>query len=179
MNIFKNKVKTEFANEHKIFDFVVDGIDRLRRQRVQYKEYYSPASFAIEWSSVSINLGRQAGHTLASNMLYGHYEKMGYKVFIISYNKTKALGVRDYSQHTGNYIPEERCIGIRSALNPDFWRGVSFDKTIFIIDASMRSFTDTVGCLSKMSDNLITAKERPFFIGLGSNYSIKLIFNKR
>lgn len=169
MNIFKNKVKTEFANEHKIFNFVVDGIDRLRRKRIDYQEYYNPVSFAVEWSSVSINLGRQAGHTLACNMLYGYYEKLGYKVFIISHNKTRAMSVRDYSHHTGNYIPEKRCISIRSALNPDFWRGITFDKTIFIVDNSMRSFADTVECLSKMSINLITAKERPFFIGLGLN----------
>lgn len=158
----------EFAEEKKIFDFVTEGLSRLAKNRKDLEELYSPVNLAVELSTVSINLGRQAGHTLASSMLYGHYTKLGYKVFVISHNKSCAMSIRDMERTTGVYVPKNRCFSIRTALNPETWRGITFDKTIFIVDNSMKQLSETVESIANM-ESFKYAQEKPFFIGLGRN----------
>lgn len=162
-----NLVK-EFAEEKKIFDFVTEGLSRLSKNRQDLEGLYSPLSLAVEMSTISINLGRQAGHTLASSMLYGHYTKLGYKVFVISHNISCAMSIRDMERVTGVYVPKNHCFSIRTALNPDTWRGITFDKTIFIMDNSMKQLSETVESIAKM-ESFEYAHEKPFFIGLGRN----------
>lgn len=141
----------------------VNGIIERRKRR----------NFADDLDSiVSINLGRQTGHTDATIKLYDHYTRKGYSVFIVSTTREHAKTIRDRGRGENVNISNVDCTSIRTFLNPITWRGRSLDKTIFILDTTMRGFTDSVLQfleVNRLSVGMGNVEDQPIFIGLGIN----------
>lgn len=159
-------IDLELESKDLIYAACVSAVNGIieRRKRLNFADDLD--------SIVSINLGRRTGHTDATIRLYDHYTRMGYSVFIVSTTREHVNTIRDRGRSENVNISNVDCTSIRTFLNPITWRGRRLDKTIFILDTTMRGFTDSVLKfleLNRPGCRMGSVEDQPIFIGLGIN----------